>query len=107
MAAASGDGIALATALRRRWWLVVGTPVVTAIMALFFVLWVRPLFESTTTLRFMGDQGPFGGASAAGVGEGGGGLSLLASLAGGSVPIQSEMSVLRSRSLAKIVVDRL
>ena len=76
-------------------------------MALFFVLWVRPLFESTTTLRFMGDQGPFGGASAAGVGEGGGGLSLLASLAGGSVPIQSEMSVLRSRSLAKIVVDRL
>ncbi len=103
----SGGGIQLGSALRQRWWLVIGTPFVTAVMALMFVFWVRPLFESTTTLRFTEDQSPFGGAAAAGVGDGGGGLSLLASLAGRSVPIQSEMSVLRSRSLSLIVVDEL
>ncbi len=91
-------------ALRERWWLVVLTPVVTVALAVVFLLWVRPVFESTTTLRFVDDQSPFGGASAPGLESGGSGLSVLASLTGRSIPIQSEMSVLRSRDLARGVV---
>lgn len=101
-------GVQLLQAVRRRWWLVVGAPVATATISILFVLWVRPVFEATTTLRFTEEQSPFGGAVAGAVGEGGGGgLSLLASLAGRSVPIQSEMAVMSSRSLAGILTDEL
>lgn len=107
MAGATG-GIDLAGALRRRWWLPMFVPAATVAAAIVFVLFVRPAFESTTTLRFTEDQSPFGGAMPAGLGEsGGGGLSLLASLTGRSVPIQSEMAVLRSRALSEVVVDEL
>lgn len=100
-------GVDLIGAVRARWWLVALTPLATVLVALGFVLLVSPSFESTTSLRFTEDQSPFGGSVPAGLGDAGGGLSLLASLAGGSVPIQTEMAVLRSRALAGEVVDAL
>lgn len=106
MAAGSGTGVDLLGSVRRRWWLLVVAPVVTVLAALGFVLLVEPAFESTTSLRFSEDQGPFGGTMPAGAGSSGG-LSLLASLTGRSVPIQSEMAVLQSRAMADTVVSEL
>ncbi len=96
-------------ATRRRWPWVVGVPGATVILALLFIFLVPPLFESRSTLRFIESQSPLGGAlsSLAGGGGGAGGLSLLASFAGQGVPIQTEMEVLGSRELARVVMDEL
>ncbi len=73
--------LSLTRTFRHGWWLVGGVPVLTTALATLFVFLVQPLFEATTTLRFTGDQSPFGGSAAA-LGEATGGLSMLASLAG-------------------------
>jgi len=97
----------LANALRRRWLLVLGAPMATTLLALLFIFLVRPVFESGVSIRFLEDQTPLGGSLGSAVGQGGGGLSLLASLAGGAVPTQTEVAVLGSRELARVVMNEL
>jgi len=96
-------------ALRRRWLLVLGTPTATTLLALLFIFLVRPVFESGVSIRFLEDQSPLGGTLGAAVGgaAGGGGLSMLASLAGRAVPTQTEVAVLGSRALAGVVMNEL
>ena len=102
-----GSALRLAHALRRRWLLVLGAPIATTLLALLFIFLVRPVFESGVSIRFLEDQTALGGAIGSAVGQGGGGLSLLASLAGRSVPTQTEVEVLGSRGLASVVVNEL
>lgn len=97
--------------LRRRWLVLVLTPVGTLALALIFLFIVQPLFEAHTTLRFTEEQSPLGGGAAAGLASGGlggmSGLSLLAGITGQSIPVETEIQMLQSRSLAQSLVDDL
>jgi uncharacterized protein involved in exopolysaccharide biosynthesis len=77
------------------------------VLALLFIFLVRPVFESGVSIRFLADQSPLGGALGSAAGQGSGGLSLLASIAGRAVPTQTEVEVLRSRGLAGVVMKEL
>lgn len=102
------SGYRLLRAVGRRWLLVLSVPTVTVLLALLFIFLVPPLFESRATIRFLEDQTPLGGSLTSALGQGGGGgLSLLAGLAGRSVPTQTEIEVLRSRELAAVIMDEL
>ena len=101
------SALRLAQALRRRWLLVLGAPTATMLLALLFIFLVRPVFESGVSIRFLEDQSPLSGAVGSALGQGGGGLSLLASLAGRAVPTQTEVAVMGSRSLAGVVMHEL
>jgi len=95
-------------AVSKRWMVVLGTPVATALLALLFIFLVRPQFDARASLRFLEDQSPFGGKVASLLGQGGGGgLSMLAGLTGGSLAVQTEMGVLQSRDLARQLVDEM
>lgn len=99
--------VSIGQALRQRWWLVVGTPFVTGILAIIFVFVVTPVFEARGSVRFLENAGgPLGSALSA-MGGDGGGLGLLAGLTGQGVPISTEMAVMKSRTIAGEIVDRL
>ena len=93
--------------MRRRWLLVLGAPTATTLLALLFIFLVRPVFESGVSIRFLEDRAPLGGAMGSALGQGGGGLSLLASLAGRAVPTKTEVAVMGSRGLAGDVMNEL
>lgn len=95
----------IVAALFRRWWLVAGTPLATAVLALAFVLLVTPQFRVATSVRIVAEEEPLAGAVPTGAGEGVGGLSFLASLTGRGVPLQTEMAVLSSRRLTERLVE--
>ena len=101
------SALRVATALRRHWLLVLGAPTSTTLLAFLFIFLVRPVFESGASIRFLEDQTPLGGALGSAMGQGSGGMSLLASLAGGAMPTQTEVEVLGSRSLAEIIMNEL
>ena len=103
----SASGVDVAAALRKRWWLVVGTPVATAALALLFVFWVQPVFQASTTLRLVEEESVLAGALATAAQSAGGGLSMLASLTGQGVPLQTEMAVMASRGLLEGLVEEL
>ena len=99
--------VSIGKALRERWWLVIGTPFVTGILAIIFVFAVTPVFEARGSVRFLENAGgPLGGALSA-IGGDGGGLGLLAGLTGQGVPISTEMVVMKSRTIAGELVDDL
>ena len=99
--------VSIGQALRERWWLVVGTPFVTGVLAIIFVFVVTPVFEARGSVRFLDSAGgPLGGALSA-LGGDGGGLGLLAGLTGQAVPISTEIAVMKSRTIAGEVVDEL
>jgi succinoglycan biosynthesis transport protein ExoP len=77
----------LKEAVRRRKLLALGTPLAVIGLTVLFVLWVPPLFESTTMIRI--DEERSGVAV----------LQVLENLSQGS-ELQTEMAVLESRSLA-------
>lgn len=103
----SAPRVDVAGALRRRWWLLAGTPVATAVLALGFVLLVTPTFRASTSLRLVEDESVLAGALASAAGSAGGGLSVLASLTGQGVPLQTEMAVLSSRGILEELVEEL
>lgn len=94
------------SALSRGWWLVVGTPVATVVLALAFVFMVTPEFETTTSLRIVEEEGPLGG-TLPGSAQAVGGLSALASLTGQGVPLQTEMAVLAGRGRSEELVEEM
>jgi uncharacterized protein involved in exopolysaccharide biosynthesis len=94
-------------ALLRRWWLVLGTPIVTAALAVAFVLLVTPSFQAATSVRLVEDQDALGGGALAGAAQSAGGLGVLASLTGRGVPLQTEMAVLSSRGMIETLVDEM
>ncbi len=99
--------VSIGQALRERWWLVVDTPFVTGVLAIIFVFVVTPVFEARGSVRFLENAGgPLGGALSA-IGGDGGGLGLLAGLTGQGVPISTEMAVMKSRTIAGEIVDKL
>lgn len=101
------SGRDLLRALRRRWWLVAATAIVTAVLALAFVFLVTPTFQASTSLRVVEEESVLGGALATAAQSGGGGLSFLASLTGQGVPLQTEMAVLSSRGLLEELVEEM
>lgn len=107
MSASPGPSAALRF-LRRRWPWLVATPAATVALSVAFLFVVTPRFEARTTLRLVEDEGALGGALTAGDrGAAGGGLSLLATLTGRGVPLQTEMAVLAGRGVAEEVVEEL
>ena len=101
------SALRVAKAIRRHWLLVLGAPTATTLLALLFIFLVRPVFESGASIRFLEDQSLLSGALGSAIGQGGGGLSMLASLAGAAVPTQTEVEVLGSRALAGLILDEL
>jgi uncharacterized protein involved in exopolysaccharide biosynthesis len=93
--------------LRRRWVWVAATPVATVALAGAFLFLVTPRFESSTTLRIVEDEGALGGALTGAAQGATGGMSVLASLTGRGVPLQTEMAVLASRGLSEKLVEEL
>lgn len=94
--------------LRRRWPWLVATPVATAALAGVFVFLVTPRFEASTTLRLVEEESALGGAlTSGGQGSTGGGLSVLATLTGRGVPLQTEMAVLGGRGMTEEVVEEM
>ncbi|MDP2956713.1 MAG: Wzz/FepE/Etk N-terminal domain-containing protein, partial [Longimicrobiales bacterium] len=87
--------------VRRRWPWVVATPLATVLLAGAFLFLVTPRFEGSTTLRLVEDEAALGGALTGAAQSATGGLSVLASLTGRGVPLQTEMAVLGSRGLAE------
>ena len=90
---ASVRTVAIGQALRRRPLLVFGVPAVLLLATLAFVLLMRPVYESSVSLRVDEDRG-------------GGVLAMLSTLTQGS-EVFTEMAVLESRSLAEDVVRSL
>ena len=82
--------LSLTESVRRRPLLALGTPMAVLAFTVLFVLWVPPLFETTTLIRI--DEERSGVAV----------LEVLQTLSQGS-ELQTEMAVLRSRSLAEQV----
>ena len=102
------ETVSIGRALRRRWWLVLGTPFVTGILAILFVFKVTPVFEARGSVRFLENTGgPLGGALSALGGGGESGLSFLSGLTGQGIPISTEMTVMKSRTIAGEMVDTL
>jgi uncharacterized protein involved in exopolysaccharide biosynthesis len=102
----SGPLGGVAALLLRRWKLVVGTPAALGVLAVGFVFLVPPRFQAATAVRLVEDEEPLGG-SLTGAVQGGGGVGLLASLAGRGVPLHTEMAVLSSRRLTEEIVEDL
>ncbi|MHB1193070.1 MAG: GumC family protein [Longimicrobiales bacterium] len=94
-------------ALRTRWWLLVATPLATVLLGAAFVFLVTPTFQAATTLRLVEDEGALGGTLAGAAQASGGGLSVLASLTGRGVPLQTEMAVLSSRGRLEALAEEL
>jgi uncharacterized protein involved in exopolysaccharide biosynthesis len=86
---------------------VAATPVATVVLAGAFLFLVTPRFQASTTLRIVEDEGALGGALTGAAQSAAGGMSVLASLTGRGVPLQTEMSVLASRGLAEKLVEEL
>lgn len=97
----------IAQTLRRRWPLLVVTPLATALLALAFVLVVTPVFRVATSVRLVEDESGIGGALPAAPVGGAGGLSFLSALTGRGVPLQTEMAVLSSRGRIEELVEEL
>src|SRR5688572_33200036 len=84
----------LKEAVRRRRLLAFGTPLTVVGLTLLFVLWIPPLFETTTLIRI--DEERSGVAV----------LEVLQTLSQGS-ELQTEMAVLESRTLAEQVARQM
>ena len=84
-----------------------GTPAATAALALGFVFWVTPKFEASATLQLVENESVLTGALATAAQGGGSGLSMLASLTGQGIPLQTEIAVLSSRGLLEELVEEL
>jgi tyrosine-protein kinase Etk/Wzc len=86
--------LSLGTAVGRHKLLAFGTPLAVLTLTVLFVLWVPPIFETSTDVRV--DEERSGVAV----------LEALQTLSQGS-EVSTEMAVLRSRSLAEAVADQL
>jgi capsular exopolysaccharide synthesis family protein len=88
---ASARQLSLFEAVRRRRLMTFGTPLAVVALTILFVLWVPPLFQSSTLIRI--DEEKSGVAV----------LQALQTLSSQGSELQTEMAVLRSRSLAEEV----
>ncbi|MDP2958138.1 MAG: hypothetical protein Q8N53_17050, partial [Longimicrobiales bacterium] len=93
--------------VRMRWLWQAATPLATLLLPGAFLFQVTPRFKGTTTLRLVEDEAALGGALTGAAQGATGGLSMLASLTGRGVPLQTEMAVLGSRGLAEALAEEL